>query len=138
MLNNKRHLLKNGFSFLAVEIGATGDWSRDVDLQKCISRVSKRPTFIILYYAHISTKVSWDGGLDFSLEHNLPICLGVYKVKGKQNGFTLQGLDEKIAKECLANPDGYTLQGSDPYKDNKEYIDKYNKDMSEYDKKKTA
>ena len=128
MLNNKRHLLENGFSFLAVEMGATGDWSRDVDLQKCISRVSKRPTFITLYYAHISTKVSWDGGLDFSLEHNLPICLGVYKVKGKQNGFTLQGLDEKIVKECLANP----------YKDNKEYIDKYNKDMSKYDKKKTA
>jgi hypothetical protein len=128
MLNNKRHLLENGFSFLAVEMGLQGDWSRDVDLQKCISRISKRPTFITLYYAHESTEVTWSGGLDFSLEHNPPICLGVYKVKGKQNGFTLQGLDEKTAKECLA----------DPYKDNKEYIDKYNKDMSKYDNKKTA
>jgi hypothetical protein len=128
MLNNKRHLLENGFSFLAVEMGLQGDWSRDVDLQKCISRISKRPTFITLYYAHESTEVTWSGGLDFSLEHNPPICLGVYKVKGKQNGFTLQGLDEKIVKECL----------DDHYKDNKEYIDKYNKDMSKYDKKKTA
>jgi len=128
MLNNKRHLLENGFSFLAVEMGLQGDWSRDVDLQKCISRISKRPTFITLYYAHKDTEVNWDGGLNFSLEHNPPICLGVYKVKGKQNSFTLQGLDKKTAKECLA----------DPYEDNKEYIDKYNKDISKYDSKKTA
>mgnify|MGYP003146271748 CR=1 FL=1 len=121
MLENKRHLLNNGFSFLAVETGSQGEWSRNLDLQKCISRISKRPTFITLYYAHESTTVSaYDGGLEFSFEHNPPICLGLYKVSGKQNGFTLKGLDEKLVKESMLNS---------LYKNNKDFIDKYNEDL---------
>ena len=41
MLNNKRHLLENGFSFLAVEMGLQGDWSRDVDLQNVFLEFQK-------------------------------------------------------------------------------------------------
>ena len=48
----KNYILNNGYAFLAVETGLQGEWSRDLDLQKCISRISKRPTFITLYHAH--------------------------------------------------------------------------------------
>jgi len=117
----KNYILNNGYAFLAVETGLQGEWSRDLDLQKCISRISKRPTFITLYHAHESTTVSgYDGGLEFSFEHNPPICLGLYKVSGKQNGFTLKGLDEKLVKESMLNG---------PYKNNKDFIDKYNEDL---------
>jgi len=117
----KNYTLNNGYAFLAVEMGLQGDWSRDVDLQKCISRISKRPTFITLYYAHDTTSVSAFGGLDFSFEHNSPICMGVYQVKETVYGgllFTLKGLDLKMSKEIL----------DEPYENNKEFIDKYNED----------
>ena len=114
----KNYTLNNGYAFLAVEMGLQGDWSRDVDLQKCISRISKRPTFITLCYAHDTTSVSaYDGGLVFSFEHNAPICMGIYEVKGKT--FTLKGLDLKMSKKIL----------DEPYENNKEFIDKYNEDL---------
>jgi len=124
MLENKRHLLNNGFSFLAVEMGLQGDWSRDVDLQKCISRISKRPTFITLYYAHENVTVNGDGSLSFDLDKNFPICLGVYQVKGKTKGFTLQGLNQEISKKLFGGN----------FKDNKDYIDSHNEDLKIHEK----
>ena len=114
----KNYTLNNGYAFLAVEMGLQGDWSRDVDLQKCISRISKRPTFITLYYAHDTTSVSAFGGLDFSFDHNSPICMGIYEVKGSVNAFTLKGLDEKMSLKLLEAS----------FENNKEFIDKYNED----------
>ena len=114
----KNYTLNNGYAFLAVEMGLQGEWARDLDLQRCISRIYTRPTFITLYYAHDTTSVSWDGSLDFSLEHNPPICMGIYEVKGSVNAFTLKGLDEKMSLKLLEAS----------FENNKEFIDKYNED----------
>ena len=121
---NKNYLTKNGYSFLAVEMGLRGDWSRDVDLQNCISRIYSRPTYITLYYAHENVTVNGDGSLSFDLDKNFPICLGVYQVKGKTKGFTLQGLNQEISKKLFGGN----------FKNNKDYIDSHNEDLKIHEK----
>jgi len=109
------HLLENDMSFLALELETLGQWSRDVDLQKCISRIAKRPTRVNLLYAHKSTYINETGGLSYQLD-NKPINLGLYQIKGGKGSFTLKGFDQKMFQKL-----------AEPFKSNKEYIDDWNK-----------
>lgn len=116
------HLTEDGMSFLAVEIGVRGEWSRHVDLQKCISKISNRPTYINLYYTHFDCEVGELGGLNYDLRR-LPISLGVYQIKGKRNTFSLKGLDQEMSK--IVHDKNFQFQT------NKEMIDHFNESLQE-------
>jgi len=118
MTNNKNYdwHLSNGFTFLAVELGNRGEWSRHYDLSTCLANMQSRPTIINLFYTHKTTEVNGFGNLDYDSKHGQPILLGCYQVKGRGKNFTIKGIDKDISKKFFTKI----------FNNNKEFIEANN------------